>query len=72
MSKTPEQLEAEIQGLYTHFDRIEEKVNYIINLLEVLIETDIEDTETDEEEDYLGGEGWIQDLDAWKDGYDED
>jgi hypothetical protein len=71
MSKTPEQLEAEIQGLYTHFDRIEEKVNYIINLLEVLIETDIDEPEQ-EEEDFLGGEGWIQDLDAWKDGYEDE
>jgi len=71
MSKTPEQLEAEIQGLYTHFDRIEEKVNYIINLLEVLIETDLEEDET-EDDLYNGNEGWIEDLDAWKDGYEDE
>lgn len=71
MSKTPEQLEEEIQGLYTHFDRIEEKVNYIINLLEVLIETDLEEDET-EDDLYNGNEGWIEDLDAWKDGYEDE
>jgi len=64
-------LELKVNMMYTHFDRIEEKVNYIINLLEVLIETDIED-EVDEDDDMVGNEGWITDLDAWKDSYEDD
>lgn len=70
MSKTPEQLETEINGLYAHFDRIEDKVNYIINLLEILIETDIE--EEIEDDEYMdSNEGWISDLDSWKDSYED-
>lgn len=64
-------LETKVNLMYTHFDRIEEKVNYIINLLEILIETDIED-EVDEDDDMVGNEGWITDLDAWKDSYEDD
>lgn len=64
-------LETKVNMMYTHFDRIEEKVNYIINLLEILIETDVED-EADEDDDMIGNEGWITDLDAWKDSYEDD
>lgn len=63
-------LETKVNLMYTHFDRIEEKVNYIINLLEILIETDIEEDEDDD--DMVGNEGWITDLDAWKDSYEDD
>lgn len=60
-------LELKLNEVSHHFSRIEEKVNYIITLLETLWEAteENEEDDVDEEEDY-GNEGWIPGLDAWK------
>ena len=59
-----------VNAVNIHFDRIEEKVNYIIDLLEVLISVDEE--EEDEEELDDSNEGWIVGLDSWKEVTDDD
>jgi len=60
-------LEEQINGVDHHFSRIEEKVNYIINLLETLW-SDVDDDELEDEldEEDNGNEGWLPELDAWK------
>jgi len=63
-------LDKRVSDVNIHFDRIEEKVNYIIDLLEVLISVDEE--EEDEEELDDSNEGWIVGLDSWKEVTDDD
>jgi len=63
-------LDKRVSAVNIHFDRIEEKVNYIIDLLEVLISVDEE--EEDEEELDDSNEGWIVGLDSWKEVTDDD
>lgn len=63
-------LDKRVNAVNIHFDRIEEKVNYIIDLLEVLISVDEE--EEDEEELDDSNEGWIVGLDSWKEVTDDD
>lgn len=63
-------LDKKVNDFKIHFDRIEEKVNYIINLLEVLISDG--DEEQDEEELDDSNEGWIVGLDSWKEVADDD
>ena len=63
-------LDKKANDVNIHFDRIEEKVNYIINLLEVLISDG--DEEQDEEELDDSNEGWIVGLDSWKEVADDD
>lgn len=53
----------EILALDGQMDRVEEKINMILMMLETLFE---EDEEEETEEDY-SNEGWIEDLDSWKD-----
>jgi hypothetical protein len=65
-------LDKKVNDVNIHFDRIEEKVNYIINLLEVLISDEDEDEEEDEEELDDSNEGWIVGLDSWKEVADDD
>jgi len=62
-------LDKRVSDVNIHFDRIEEKVNYIIDLLEVLISVDEEE---DEEELDDSNEGWIVGLDSWKEVTDDD
>jgi len=62
-------LDKRVSAVNIHFDRIEEKVNYIIDLLEVLISVDEEE---DEEELDDSNEGWIVGLDSWKEVTDDD
>jgi len=62
-------LELKLNEVSHHFSRIEEKVNYIITLLETLwdaTDENEEDDDLEEDEDY-GNEGWIPGLDSWKD-----
>lgn len=47
-------------------DRIEEKINYMLSLMEELFADDDDDDSEDLEEDF-GNEGWIPGLDSWKD-----
>lgn len=64
-------LEVNVNNINTHFTRIEEKVNYIINILESFLETEEEEEEGGEE--YLSNEGWLpDDSDSWKNVNDED
>ena len=63
-------LDKRVNAVNIHFDRIEEKVNYIIDLLEVLIS--VEEEEEDEEELDDSNEGWIVGLDSWKEVTDDD
>jgi hypothetical protein len=64
-------LEVNVGNINTHFTRIEEKVNYIINILESFLAEDDEDE--DNEEEYLSNEGWMpDDSDSWKNLSDED
>jgi|32_taG_2_1085360.scaffolds.fasta_scaffold24441_1 chromosome segregation ATPase len=66
-------LQSKLNEVSHHFSRIEDKVNYIVALLETLWEaTDEseEDEETEEYEDY-SNEGWIPGLDDWKEEDDE-
>ena len=64
-------LEVNVSHINTHFTRIEEKVNYIINILESFLAE--EDEDEDNEEEYLSNEGWIpDDSDSWKNLSDED
>lgn len=64
-------LEVNIGHINTHFTRIEEKVNYIINILESFLAE--EDEDEDNEEEYLSNEGWMpDDSDSWKNLSDED
>lgn len=58
------EFEDKINNVNTHFSRIEEKINYIINLLETLWSDDTEE----EEDEYIddSNEGWLPELDAWK------
>lgn len=62
-------LEEKINKINTHFSRIEEKVNYIIDILESFLAAD-DDEEI--EEDYPSNEGWISGLDSWKEDYEEE
>lgn len=62
-------LDKRVNAVNIHFDRIEEKVNYIINLLEILIS---DEDEEDEEELDDSNEGWIVGLDSWKEVTDDD
>jgi hypothetical protein len=64
-------LDKRVNAVNIHFDRIEEKVNYIINLLEILISDEDEDEEDEEELDD-SNEGWIVGLDSWKEVTDDD
>jgi hypothetical protein len=64
-------LDKRVNAVNIHFDRIEEKVNYIIDLLEVLISVDDEEEEDEEELDD-SNEGWIVGLDSWKEVTDDD
>jgi hypothetical protein len=62
-------LELKLNEVSHHFSRIEEKVNYIITLLETLwdaTDENEEDDDLEEDEDY-DNEGWIPGLDSWKD-----
>ena len=64
-------LEVNVGNINTHFTRIEEKVNYIINILESFLAE--EDEDEDNEEEYLSNEGWIPDeSDSLKNLSDED
>lgn len=51
-------------------DRIEEKINYMLSLMEELFSDD--DDDDDEIVEDSGNEGWISGLDIWKDNYDEE
>ena len=62
-------LDKRVNAVNIHFDRIEDKVNYIINLLEILVS---DEDEEDEEELDDSNEGWIVGLDSWKEVTDED
>lgn len=62
-------LDKRVNAVNIHFDRIEDKVNYIINLLEILIS---DEDEEDEEELDDSNEGWIVGLDSWKEVTDDD
>lgn len=75
LAKSVEKLEENVNGLEekinqinTHFSRIEEKVNYIIDILESFLAADEEEIE----EDYPSNEGWISGLDSWKEDYEEE
>jgi hypothetical protein len=60
-------LEVNVNNINTHFTRIEEKVNYIINILESFL------AEEEADEEYLSNEGWFpDDSDSWKNVNDED
>lgn len=48
--------------------RIEEKITYMLNMMEELFES----YEAEEPEENQGNEGWIENLDSWKDSYNED
>jgi prefoldin subunit 5 len=58
------QIDKQINAVNNHFRRIEEKVNYIIDLLETLCSCD---TKEDAEE-YIdeNNEEWLPELDTWK------
>ena len=63
-------LEVNVNNINTHFTRIEEKVNYIINILESFL---AEEEEEEADEEYLSNEGWFpDDSDSWKNVNDED
>lgn len=54
-------------------DRIEEKMNYLLAMVEELFaEYDDKDSADDDLEEDCGNEGWISGLDSWKEDYDED
>ena len=51
----------------TRLDRIEEKINYMLSLIEELFaENNDEEDEEEHLEDDSGNEGWIPGLDFWK------
>jgi hypothetical protein len=58
------------EKIESRLERIEEKINYMLSLMEELFADD-EDNE-DETVGDGGNEGWISELDIWKDNYDEE
>jgi hypothetical protein len=63
----------QLKNIEDKVDRIEEKINYILSLMEELFaDYDKEEDEEEIDEDNVGNEGWIIGLDSWKENYDDE
>ena len=65
LDKTVDNLGKKMSKVNVHLQRIENKVNHIINFLEEFLVADTSE-DYDDEDDFDTDETWVPDPDAWK------
>lgn len=71
-SKNYQSTKRQINTLQASIERIEKKVDYVMNFLDEFLLADSEDEEDLDTEIYDTDESWVQDLDSWKKEYYEE